>query len=108
MKSNDKAMSMMSMAAKAGKIASGEFSVEKAVKENKAYLVIVSEDASNNTIKKFSNMCFFYKVPMYIYGTKESLGHNIGREARASVAILDEGFANSIVKNLPVTVTQVK
>lgn len=108
MKSNDKAIQVMSMAAKAGKVASGEFSVEKAVKEGKAHLVIISEEASNNTVKKFSNMCFFYKVPMYKYGTKESLGHNIGREARASVAILDEGFANSIVKNLPVTVTQVK
>ncbi len=108
MKSNDKVMQMMSMAAKAGKITSGEFSVEKAVKEGKAHIVIISEEASKNTVKKFSNMCFYYKVPMYIYGTKESLGHNIGREARASVAILDEGFANSIVKNLPVSVTQVK
>lgn len=108
MKTNDKAIQVMSMAAKAGKVASGEFSVEKAVKEGKAHLVIISEEASNNTVKKFSNMCYFYKVPMYMYGTKESLGHNIGREARASVAILDEGFANSIVKNLPVTVTQVK
>ena len=108
MKQNDKAIQMMSMAAKAGKIVSGEFSVEKAVKEGKAHIVIVSEEASKNTVKKFSNMCFFYKVPMYIYGTKDSLGHNIGREARASVAILDEGFANSIVKNLPVSVTQVK
>ncbi|MBP3338121.1 MAG: ribosomal L7Ae/L30e/S12e/Gadd45 family protein [Lachnospiraceae bacterium] len=108
MKSNDRAMSMMSMAAKAGKIVSGEFMVEKTVKEGKVYLVIVSEEASANTVKKFSNMCFFYKVPMYIYGTKDSLGHNIGREARASVAVTDEGFANSIVKNLPDTVTQVK
>lgn len=108
MKSNDKAIQMMSMAAKAGKIVSGEFMVEKAVKEKKAYLVIVSEEASGNTVKKFSNMCFFYNVPMYLFGTKESLGHGIGKEARASVAVLDQGFANSIVKNLPVAVTQVK
>lgn len=108
MKSNDKAIQMMSMAAKAGKVASGEFSVEKAVKEGKAHLVIVSEEASKNTVKKFSNMCFYYKIPMYIYGTKESLGHNIGKEARASLAILDEGFKNIIVKNLPESVTQVK
>lgn len=108
MKSNDKAIQMMSMAAKAGKVVSGEFMVEKAVKEKKAYLVIVSEEASGNTAKKFSNMCFFYNVPMYFFGTKEGLGHGIGKEARASVAILDQGFADSIVKNLPVTVTQVK
>ncbi len=108
MKSNDKAISMISMAAKAGKVASGEFSVEKAVKEGKAYMVIVSKEASDNTVKKFSNMCFYYKVPMYIYGTKEVLGHHIGKEARASLEILDEGFKNSIVKNLPVSVTQVK
>ena len=38
-------LSMLGLAAKAGKIASGEFSVEKAVKSGKAFLVMIAEDA---------------------------------------------------------------
>ena len=34
----DKALAMLGMATKAGKVVSGEFSVEKAVKEGKAWL----------------------------------------------------------------------
>ena len=67
----DKALSMIGLAARAGKVASGEFSTEKAVKSSKAHLVIVALDASDNTKKMFRNMCDFYKVPFHIYGTKE-------------------------------------
>ena len=42
---------MLGMAAKAGKIESGEFSTEKAVKGGRGRLVIVAEDASDNTKK---------------------------------------------------------
>ena len=91
---------MVGMAMKAGKVVSGEFSTEKAVKEGKAFLVIVSEASSDNTKKKFRNMCSYYKVPMYIYGTKEELGHSMGKEFRASLAVTEEGFAKSIEKRL--------
>ena len=96
----DRVLSMLGLATKAGKIASGEFSVEKAVKSNKAYLVIVSADASDNTKKMFTNMCEFYEVPLFIYGTKEELGHAMGKEMRASLAITDPGFAKSLIKLL--------
>lgn len=88
------------MAQKAGKVASGEFSTEKAVKIGKATMVIVAEDSSDNTKKMFSNMCEFYQVPIYIYSNKEELGHAIGKQFRASLAILDEGFKNTIEKHL--------
>ncbi|MDD2978764.1 MAG: ribosomal L7Ae/L30e/S12e/Gadd45 family protein [Hespellia sp.] len=95
-----KALSLISLATKAGKIASGEFMTENETKSGKAALVIVAEDASDNTKKKFRNMCDFYKVPIYIYGDKETLGHAMGKEFRASLAILDEGFAKGIQKHL--------
>lgn len=93
-------MSMLSIAAKSGSIASGEFSTEKAVKEGKAYLVIVSADASENTQKMFRHMTEFYEVPMYLYGDKETLGHFIGKEFRASLAVTNEGLAHSIEDKL--------
>lgn len=93
-------LSMLGLAAKAGKIASGEFSTEQAVKSGKAFLVIVSEEASANTRKMFRNMCSFYQVPMYLYASKEVLGHAIGKQFRASLAVLDEGFAKSLEEKL--------
>lgn len=95
-----KALSLISLATKAGKTKSGEFLTEKEVKEGNAYLVIVAEDASDNTKKKFQNMCNFYKVPIYFYGDKDTLGHAMGKEFRASLAVTDAGFAKGIRKNL--------
>lgn len=97
---NQKIYSLLGLAMKAGKLQSGEFSVEKTVKSRRGFLVLVAEDASDNTKKMFTNMCDFYKVPLFVFGTKEMLGHAIGKERRASLVLLDEGFAKSISKQL--------
>ena len=94
----DKIVSYIGLAMKAGKVASGEFSVEKAVKEGKAEVVILSRDASNNTKKKFYDMCKYYQVPAFEYLDKDELGHIIGREMRACVSVNDAGFARAILK----------
>ncbi|MFI3201461.1 MAG: ribosomal L7Ae/L30e/S12e/Gadd45 family protein [Eubacteriales bacterium] len=99
MKQN-KIFSLLGLAAKSRNLVSGEFMTEKAVKEGKAFRVIVASDASDNTKKNFTNMCEFYKVPLMIYATKEELGHGIGKQMRASVAITDKGFADAINKKL--------
>lgn len=91
---------MLGIAAKSGNVVSGEFATESAVKAGKAYLVIVSEDASENTKKKFRNSAGFYQVPYEIFGTKEELGKYIGKEFRASVAITDENLAQAVSKKL--------
>ena len=89
---------MLGIAAKSGSVVSGEFSTEKAVK-------IVAGDSSDNTKKMFSNMTDFYEVPMYIYSDKETLGHCIGKEFRASLAIVNEGLAHSVEDKLKQTIT---
>ena len=91
---------MISLATKAGKTASGEFSTEQSVKTFRAELVIVATDASDNTKKKFKNRCEFYEVPIYFYGDKDSLGHAMGKEYRATLAVNDLGFAKGIMKHL--------
>ena len=96
----DKVLSLVGLATKAGRAVSGEFMTEKAVKGRKAHLVIVSEEASDNTKKKFSNMCSFYEVPLYFYETMEELGHCIGKTLRASLAVTSEGLAKSIISKL--------
>ena len=81
MKQN-KILSLVGLATKAGKTAS------------------VSVESSENTKKKFTNMCTFYKVPMYLYGTKDELGAAMGKEFRASLAVNDRGLAAAIQKHL--------
>lgn len=103
---NNKVASLLGLATKAGKVSSGEFMTEKMIKSGKAYLVMIAEDASDNTKKKFQNMCDFYEVPIYFFSEKVSLGHAMGKELRASLAVVDEGFAKAIKKQLAQTTTE--
>ncbi len=97
---NNKILSLLGLATRSGNLVSGEYMTEKAVKGGRAFLVIVSSEASENTKKKFTNMCSFYEVPLYFYGAMEELGHCMGKAFRASVAVTDEGFAKGIREKL--------
>lgn len=92
----DKVLSMIGIAEKSRNVVSGEFATEKAVKTGKAFLVIVSEEASDNTKEMFTNMTSFYEVPIYFYGSKEDLGGCIGKQFRASLAITEENLAKAV------------
>jgi len=99
-KTNKKVLSLLGLATRSRNVVSGEFMTEKSVKSGTAKLVIVADDASDNTKKEFRDMCTFYKVPCYFFGTKEELGKSMGKEIRASLSITDDGFAGSIIKLL--------
>ena len=58
----------------------------------KAMLMTLSEEEAL--------LCEFYEVPIYFYKDKDTLGHAMGKEFRASLAILDEGFAKEIMKQM--------
>lgn len=96
----NKALSLLGIATKAGKTATGEFSTEKAVKEGKACMVLVAADASDNTKKKFRNMCSYYHVTYREFGDKISIGNACGKEFRASLAITDRGLADAMIKQI--------
>ena len=96
----DRVLSMLGIAAKAGKVASGEFATENAVKSAKAFLVITAQDASENTKKKFRDMTDYYKVPFVVYGTKDSLGGCIGKDYRSSLAVTDEKLAEAVKQKM--------
>ena len=95
-----KVFSLIGLATRARRVVSGEFSTEKSVKSGRSHMVIVSEEASDNTKKMFENSCAYYKVPVYQFGMKEELGHAMGKEMRASLAVLDSGFAKALREKL--------
>lgn len=95
-----KIYSMLGLAQKAGKLVSGEDSCEKEIKCHRAELVIVAQDASDNTKKKFNNKCKFRKINYIEFGVKKLLGKYLGNNYRAILCISDINFKNAVLKIL--------
>lgn len=93
----DNVYNFIGLAMKAGKVVSGEEGCEKAIKSGKALLVIVSEDASANTEKKFKNACLRNRISFYTFGEKERLGKCLGKNVRSVIAITDENFSGRLI-----------
>lgn len=100
MQTSDKVLNMLGMAQRAGKVAAGEFSAEKMIQSGKARSVLVAEDASDNTKKRFRDKCLFYNIPFAMFATKDRLGHAIGKEMRAVIALSDEGLSKAVFRLL--------
>lgn len=101
----NKALAMISIAAKAGKVVSGGFLCEKAIQEGNAYLIIIAENAAKNTRKKFTDKCTYYKVPYVIFGDSNVLGNRIGKESRMTLALTDMGLAKQVANKLDVSMS---
>ncbi|ASA96164.1 MULTISPECIES: YlxQ family RNA-binding protein [Anoxybacillus] len=89
-------VSFLGLANRARKVISGEELVVKEIQRKRAKLVILSEDASENTRKKIFDKCAFYRVPLCYVDNRHELGGAIGKGARVVVAITDEGFAQKL------------
>ena len=91
----NKGLSLLGLAFRSGNLVSGEFAAREAVRKKTAALIIVANDASDNTKKMFENQCKHYQVPFYCWGLNA-----IGKEFRASIAVTDQGFAEALLKQL--------
>ncbi len=92
--------SRIGLAQKAGKLVSGAFGCEKSIKSGQAELVIVTEDASLNTRKKFEQMCNFYVVKFRFFGKKELMGRYLGKDNRSVAAVLDFNLSKLIIDSI--------
>lgn len=91
-----KIQSLLSLCQRAGKIVTGEDTVEINIKKGSAFLVIIAGDASENTKNKFVNKCKYYNVPYFICYTKEELSSCIGKYNRSVYAITEVNFAEKL------------
>ncbi len=99
MKQN-KILSLLGIAMRGRNLVSGELQTLEAVRKGSAMLVIIAEDASDNTRKLFSDKCSYYEVPVYFFGTKEMLGRAIGKDVRSSLGVCEAGLAEKIIELL--------
>lgn len=83
---------------KAGKVSSGDDTVEIDMKKRFVKLLIISEDASDNTKKKFKDLADYRNIKYMIIGYKDDLGAAIGKSPRSVLAIKDMGFAKAFTE----------
>lgn len=95
-----KAMGLLGLAKRAGRVVSGETACKEAVRFGSSCLILIAGDASANTIKNITDSCKYYDVPFATVGTKETLGNAIGNEYNAVVSVNDKGFADGILKHI--------
>ena len=94
----NKALRLLGLATRAGKIAFGTESVIDTIKKNKASLVLVAEDAAKRTKRNIMRIAEENKVPIKIYESIETLSKSIGKENKAIIAIKDKNFSSEILK----------
>lgn len=97
---SDRFYRILGLAVKSHNAAFGEIAVKDSIKSKVSQLVLLSEDASNNTKKKFQNSCSFYSVPYFEYGDRYSLGRATGKGFAVVISITDKGFADQLIKIL--------
>jgi ribosomal protein L7Ae-like RNA K-turn-binding protein len=91
-------LTLLGFAQKAGKIVTGEDTVQVSLKKKKLKLLIVAGDASANTKDRANQWKVFYDVPFLCVLDKETLSQAIGKNNRALIGVTDRGFAVQLLK----------
>lgn len=94
----NKIYSFIGLARKAGAVSPGEPLASQAVKRKRAYLVLITQDASENTKKKIETALFGTDIPLLQFGNKADLGKMLGKAFFSVIAITDRGFAERIME----------
>ena len=96
----DRILNLLGLAQRAGKLSSGDFIVEKAMKKKTPNLVLLAGDCAANNEKKYIQLAELHHIPLRKVGSKETLGAAIGKEVRVVVAVEDDGFAKALLKEI--------
>lgn len=99
MNNKTKALNLLGLAQRARKLESGSPTVLANVRSKQAKLVIIAEDASQNTKKQFLDKSEYYNVPSVVIFSKADISKALGKE-RTVCAFTDNGFAQSFKKLL--------
>ena len=89
-----KAERLIGLATRAGKVITGLELCEKAVKTNKAKLIILTNETSDNSKKIFEGL----GIDVIYLESKELLGKCTGKETRSVAVITDKNFSTAVLK----------
>ncbi len=96
----NRALGLLGLTARAGKIQSGEQAAELALKKGQARLIILDGAASKGTCKAFSDACTYHSIPIRITDA-DALGDAIGKPGRRIAVVTDGKLAEKLAAMLP-------
>lgn len=100
MDKKEKITNLLSMAQRAGKCASGQLAVEKAMGSRKVVLMLVASDAAETTKEEYMRLAANKNIPYFEVLDRVTLGHCLGKEYRSVAVLLDKGFGNAMAKRI--------
>ena len=95
---NPKFWGMLGLAMRAGKLEAGEEKAARAIRSGSGFLILLAQDASLNTEKKFTDMGVFHSVNVIRPGSRFEIGAAIGKKFSVIAAVTDKGFAEQLSK----------
>ncbi len=93
-----KALGLIGIATKAGRIAYGTEAVKETIENKKANLVIIATDASDKTKENIRHKCTKSKIPVAVFGTIETISKTIGKQNKAVISVKDRNLGEEIFK----------
>lgn len=97
----DRALGMLGLAHKAGRIQIGEEPVGTAASEGKTRIILLASDAADNTCNRAAKFAALHKTPLVeLPYDKQTLGCVFGRASCAMAAMTDIRMALSLVQLL--------
>lgn len=90
----DKVYYLLSLAARARKLALGSSAVLAALRKGKVQLIFLATDASPNLARKIRHHAG--QCPVVVYGTKSEFGELFFRSELGVIGVLDKNFASGM------------
>lgn len=89
----------LGLARRANRLALGETALYQC-RMNKAKLLLIASDASDNTRNKAMQVAKTTNVPYRFYLTKTEFGALLGKGSVAILALLDKGISEQVIQQL--------
>jgi len=89
--------SLLGLARRAGRVASGTDATRRAIRQGEARLVLLAGDASSVQKDKVVKAIKQHPIPHAVLGDRTTLGTAIGRAPVSAVAVTDESLAKRML-----------
>jgi ribosomal protein L7Ae-like RNA K-turn-binding protein len=95
------ALDLLGLAQRAGAVERGVDAARRAVREGRARLIILADDASATQLRKLTGLLEHRPVPRRRVADRAALGAALGGAPVSAVAITRSEFAESMLRRLP-------
>ena len=93
----NRALSMLGLCARAGKLVSGEKACLQLIRGGGAFAVLIDASAAKNAVKSITDACVHHQVTL-LTAPENELGSAIGKPGRMVAAITDAKLAERVIE----------